>query len=75
MFTGDGFNFRLTEIQAALGRSQLRRLDQFLAQRERVAALYADRLSGTPGLATLPDLEELAAALTGGYLANAAPGR
>ncbi|MCA8961127.1 MAG: DegT/DnrJ/EryC1/StrS family aminotransferase, partial [Planctomycetes bacterium] len=36
-FVAEGFNFRLCELQAALGRSQLRRLPSFLSQRERVA--------------------------------------
>lgn len=47
-----GFNYRLTDLQAALGVSQLRRIDAFLAARRRVAARY-DRLLGDSGL-TLP---------------------
>lgn len=43
-----GWNCRMTELQAALGRSQLRRLPQMAAQREASAARY-DRL-----LASLP---------------------
>ena len=39
-----GFNYRLSEAQAALGVAQLERLDRMLAERERVAALYAERL-------------------------------
>ena len=39
-----GFNYRLSEVQAALGIAQLERLDRMLAERERVAALYAERL-------------------------------
>jgi UDP-4-amino-4,6-dideoxy-N-acetyl-beta-L-altrosamine transaminase len=38
-----GFNYRMTELQAALGISQLRRLDEFVAARHRVARRY-DRL-------------------------------
>jgi len=38
-----GFNYRMTDIQAALGLSQLKRLDQFLARRRALAARY-DRL-------------------------------
>lgn len=45
---GLGFNYRLTDIQAALGSSQLRRLDELQARREFLAARY-DRL-----LAELP---------------------
>mgnify|MGYP000120101249 CR=1 FL=1 len=35
-----GFNYRLTDIQAALGISQIRRIDQFLARRREIAARY-----------------------------------
>lgn len=35
-----GFNYRLTDIQAALGLSQLARLDEFLAERRAHAAFY-----------------------------------
>lgn len=40
-----GFNYRLTEIQAALGIAQLERLEQMLADRGRAAALYDERLA------------------------------
>ena len=38
-----GFNYRMTDIQAALGISQLSRLDQFVVERQRLADVY-DRL-------------------------------
>ena len=44
-----GFNYRLTDLQAALGVSQLRRIDAFLAARRRLAARY-DRLLADSGL-------------------------
>lgn len=47
-----GFNYRLTDLQAALGLSQMRRVDAFLAARRRLAARY-DRLLAGSGL-TLP---------------------
>jgi perosamine synthetase len=37
---GQSFNFRLTDFQAALGRSQLAKLDGFIAQRRRIARRY-----------------------------------
>ena len=40
-----GFNYRLTELQAALGIAQLERLDQLLESRDDVAALYRERLT------------------------------
>jgi len=49
---GLGFNYRLTDLQAALGASQMRRIDAFLAARRRLAARY-DRLLAGSGL-TLP---------------------
>lgn len=53
-FVSPGFNFRLDEMSAALGRSQLARLPGFLAARDARAEAYRDRLAGTPGLALLP---------------------
>ncbi|AGM43669.1 UDP-4-amino-4,6-dideoxy-N-acetyl-beta-L-altrosamine transaminase [Aeromonas hydrophila] len=43
-----GFNYRLTDIQAALGLSQLSRLDQFIAQRCELARRYDELLSPLP---------------------------
>ena len=40
-----GFNYRLTELQAALGVAQLERLDEILAARADAAALYDERLA------------------------------
>jgi perosamine synthetase len=40
-----GFNYRLTELQAAIGVAQLERADALLAERARVAALYTERLT------------------------------
>jgi UDP-4-amino-4,6-dideoxy-N-acetyl-beta-L-altrosamine transaminase len=47
-----GFNYRMTEIQAALGISQLSRLDQFVAERHALADEY-DRIL-TPDIASVP---------------------
>lgn len=43
-----GYNYRLTEIQAALGLAQLKRLDAFLERRRQIAARYDRQLSGLP---------------------------
>ena len=40
-----GFNYRLTDLQAALGLSQMQRLDEFVARRHEIAKLY-DMLLG-----------------------------
>jgi perosamine synthetase len=39
-----GFNYRLTDLQAAIGIAQLERVDDLLAARARAAALYGERL-------------------------------
>lgn len=41
-----GFNYRLTDIQAALGLSQLSRLDAMIARRREIASLYDAALAG-----------------------------
>jgi dTDP-4-amino-4,6-dideoxygalactose transaminase len=42
-----GWNYRLSDVQAALGESQLRRLPEFLARRGALAARYGELLEGT----------------------------
>jgi UDP-4-amino-4,6-dideoxy-N-acetyl-beta-L-altrosamine transaminase len=43
-----GFNYRMTDIQAALGTSQLRRLDAYVESRQRLARRYDDLLAELP---------------------------
>jgi perosamine synthetase len=54
-----GFNYRLSDLACALGVAQLERLDDVLADRSRVAELYADALGDLDGVelpvATGPD--------------------
>ena len=45
-----GYNYRLTDIAAALGSAQLERLEEWLARRRRLAARYLERLAGHPAL-------------------------
>jgi UDP-4-amino-4,6-dideoxy-N-acetyl-beta-L-altrosamine transaminase len=45
-----GFNYRLTDIQCALGRSQLRKLPGFLASRRAIADTYDKGLASVSGL-------------------------
>jgi perosamine synthetase len=47
-----GFNYRMDEMSAALGLSQLRRIETFLAKRTNVADLYSSRLSAVPRVRT-----------------------
>lgn len=43
-----GFNYRMTDIQAALGASQLRRIDEFVRRRRMLAERYTLALQGKP---------------------------
>lgn len=45
-----GYNFRMTGMQAALGLSQLARIDQFIDDKRRVAAAYNRLLADIPGI-------------------------
>jgi perosamine synthetase len=49
---GLGFNYRLSDLAAALGVAQLERLDDLLARRDAVASLYEEGLAAIEGLAT-----------------------
>jgi perosamine synthetase len=51
-----GLNYRLSDILCAVGVTQLRRLDELLAVRARIAAGYAERLGDLP--VTLPSADE-----------------
>lgn len=43
-----GYNYRITDLQAALGTSQMRKLQPFVARRREIAALYDKVLAGLP---------------------------
>jgi perosamine synthetase len=45
-----GFNYRLTDVQCALGLSQLSKLEEFIARRRQIAATYDAALEGLPGI-------------------------
>jgi perosamine synthetase len=45
-----GYNYRLDELSAALGIAQMKRLDELIAKRDRVANWYNERLSELPGV-------------------------
>jgi perosamine synthetase len=51
-YDGLGFNFRLTDIQGAVGSAQMDRIDDVLAGRRAVAARYSEALDGVEWLAT-----------------------
>jgi perosamine synthetase len=50
-----GFNYRMTNIQAALGVAQLERIDEFVRIKRRNAARYAERLAGVRGITPAPE--------------------
>jgi perosamine synthetase len=43
-----GYNYRMTDLQAALGLSQMKRLEHFMARRNEIAAKYREKLEGLP---------------------------
>ena len=45
-----GFNYRMTDIQAAIGREQLKRLPEIVTRRRELADRYRDLLSEVPGV-------------------------
>jgi perosamine synthetase len=45
-----GYNYRMTDIQAAVGREQLKRLPEIVARRRYLAQRYHEQLSDVPGL-------------------------
>jgi perosamine synthetase len=50
---GLGYNYRLTDIQCALGQSQLARLTGWIARRRAIAARYDSALTALPGVQAL----------------------
>ena len=54
-----GFNYRMTNLQAAVGLAQTERLDELVAARRDNAALYRAALAEVPGLTLPPELPEV----------------
>lgn len=53
-----GYNYRITDIQCALGCSQMKKLDRFLARRRELAMRYDEAFADCPAIVTpyqLPD--------------------
>ncbi|MER8045443.1 aminotransferase class I/II-fold pyridoxal phosphate-dependent enzyme [Streptomyces sp. NPDC094032] len=50
-----GFNYRMTDIQAAVGLAQLAKLDALVARRRELAARYGELLRDVPGLTPVTD--------------------
>ncbi len=45
-----GYNYRMTNMQAALGLAQLKRIDELIARKREIFSLYQENLSGISGL-------------------------
>jgi UDP-4-amino-4,6-dideoxy-N-acetyl-beta-L-altrosamine transaminase len=56
-----GFNYRMTELQAALGLSQMERLDEFVALRHKCQIRYDELLKDLPIIAPYQDLNSYSA--------------
>ena len=52
-----GFNYRMADIQAALGLSQMNRLDEFVASRHQIANRYNEELSSLPIVTPFQELD------------------
>ena len=55
-----GYNFRMTNMQAALGVAQLERLDEFVIRKRRMGNRYTELFSGLEGLQLMPARTEYA---------------
>jgi perosamine synthetase len=51
-----GFNYRMTNLQAALGVAQLSKIEKFIEKKRRIARLYAEELSSIEGVTLHPEM-------------------
>jgi perosamine synthetase len=51
-----GFNYRMTNLQAALGVAQLSKMERFIEGKRRIARLYAEELSSIEGITLHPEM-------------------
>jgi dTDP-4-amino-4,6-dideoxygalactose transaminase len=49
-----GYNWRMSELHAIVGLAQLRRLDEFISQRQKIARIYDEGLANIEGINPLP---------------------
>jgi dTDP-4-amino-4,6-dideoxygalactose transaminase len=72
-YTTLGYNYRLTDVQAAIGREQLKRLPDIVRRRRALASRYTGALSGRPGIA-VPEEPEWARTNWQSYVIRVRPG-
>ncbi|AVK82820.1 UDP-4-amino-4,6-dideoxy-N-acetyl-beta-L-altrosamine transaminase [Lysinibacillus sp. B2A1] len=53
-----GYNYRMTDLQAALGLSQMTKIDSFIQQRREIAAFYTEAFQDIEGVIVPKQLEE-----------------
>jgi perosamine synthetase len=51
-----GFNYRMTNLQAALGVAQLGKIDRLIERKRRLARIYNELLDATTGITTHPEM-------------------
>ena len=51
-----GFNYRMTNLQAALGVAQLNKIDRFIEKKRKIAKVYAEELSQIDGITLHPEM-------------------
>ncbi len=68
-----GFNYRMTNVQAAVGVAQLERLDEFLRNKAKIAATYASQFEDLNGVLSFPSPDDSNGSnwLSGIYLPDA----
>ena len=53
-----GFNYRMTNLQAAVGVAQMERLGEFLSEKSRIAARYAKGFADLDGIQSFPEVAD-----------------
>jgi dTDP-4-amino-4,6-dideoxygalactose transaminase len=54
-----GYNYRMSNVVAAIGRGQLRCLDERVRRRREIFAFYRETLSGLPGIELMPEAADV----------------
>lgn len=55
-----GYNYRMTDLQAALGVSQMKKLDGFIGRRQQIAAMYTEAFKDIDGIVVPKQLDNTA---------------